>query len=298
MSSEEKRKRKMPNELTKLTNGQKGKPSTFQTRVLDMPPNSKRTRKSVTVEPPIISQQLSNSGINGAIELDNMKKSSILASETTTETTNETSHPNFLNILVDAALTRESIPVNTTFVSIPVSSLHPGLTSTISSSSGSTPIVISKVVSRNITTEQNGVNSSDTDTNRSEIQNITVSSAATLRTSSASAIESPKYDLKSLSKIVKTNNETILKLKIRNIMLRMNIVQLKINNLNHERKKKWDDYLNNFKNSSQEGFEEKQKKLKNDVISLFKNIAEGKLEKEYLNLHTEMVKILTYFNFK
>ena len=55
-------------------------------------------------------------------------------------------------------------------------------------------------------------------------------------------------------------------------------------------------YLNNFKNRSEQGFHEKQKNLKNELISLFKNIAEGELEKEYLNLHTEMVKILTYFN--
>ena len=288
MSSQENRKRKMSSELSRLTNGQKGEPSTFQTMVLDMPQNSKRKRKSVTFNPPTISQQLSNSIINGAIELNNMKKSSIIDSETT----NETTQPSLLNILVKAALTRESIPENTTLVTNPVVSAHPR----------STPIVISNVVSRNITTEQNGVNSSDTDTNKSEIQNITVSSAARLRTSSASAIKisdkSPKYDLKSLVKIVKTNHVTILRLKIKNIMFRMNLVELKINKLKHERKKKWDDYLNNFKNRSEQGFQEKKKNLKNELISIFKNIAEGELEKEYLNLHTEMVKILTYFNFK
>ena len=282
MSTHENRKRKMANELSKLTNGQKGERSTFQRMVLDMPTHSKRTRKSVIFDTPSISQQLSNSGIIGAIVLDNMKKSSIIASETT----NETTQPNLLNILVKAALTLESIPENTTLISIPVVSVHPGLTSTISSSSGSTPIVISNAVSRNITSEQNGENSSDSDTNKSEIQNITVSSADTLRTSSASAIKisdkSPQYDLKSLAKIVKTNHETILRLKIKNIMLRMDLVELKINKLKHDKKKKWDDYLNNFKNRSEQGFQEKQKKLKNELIYLFKNIANCELEKEYL----------------
>ena len=281
----------MSNELLKLTNGQKGEPSTFQIMVQEMPPNSKRTRKNGILNPSNINQQLSNSAIDGAIKLHNIKN--------TTNISNERVEENLFNILVNAALSQPSLPENSsTVVSIPVVSTNSTLSSTNSSSSLSIPIVISNILPKNNEITQNGLNIS----NQSEIPNISVSSDSTLTIPLSSTIkasnDSSNEDFKFLVKTIKTNAKKILKLKIRNIVLRMKLIELKIKKDREEKEKKWANFLKSFKNTPEENFKEKQKKSKDELISIFEKISKGEHEKEYTFLHTEMLKILTNYNFK